>query len=85
MGGYLPLFGHEEQDGDEADNEEGRYDGEDDDQVVKDAVISCKKKTGALKSLWPESVSAILFTLDGCQWESETTRFHFLHTAILTG
>lgn len=51
VGGYLPLFGHEEQDGDEADNEEGRYDGEDDDQVVKDAVISCKKKTGALKTL----------------------------------
>lgn len=44
IGGYLPLFAHKEQDDDEADNEDGHRDGEDDDQVVKDAVISCKKK-----------------------------------------
>lgn len=42
---YLPLFAHKEQDGDEADDEEGHSDGEDDDQVVEDAVISCKRKT----------------------------------------
>lgn len=44
IGGYLPLFAHKEQDDDEADNEDGHRDGEDDDQVVKDVVISCKKK-----------------------------------------
>lgn len=47
---YLPLFAHKEEDGDEADDEEGHCDGEDDDQVVKDAVISCKSSTWALKS-----------------------------------
>lgn len=47
--GHLPLFAHKEQDGDEADDEEGHCDGEDDDQVVKDAVISCQTKNSGVK------------------------------------